>query len=164
MAYLIDGNNFLGHISKTAPYHSDRNQLVKGLLKLIRIRKKRIRLVFDGPPDPGLADFDDFRGKPLGISYPPPGSTADDVIRLILDKHPDKRTLTVVSSDKEVLDYARSKGAKRQTCPQFQRTFRAAIRDFNTLREEEKEAVTLSPLELNQWMDVFESRKKTDDG
>lgn len=164
MAYLIDGNNFLGYASKTGLYHSGRNQLVQGLLKLIRIRHARVRLVFDGPPDPGLAEFDDFHGKPLSISYPPPGSTADDVIQLILDKHTDRRTLTVVSSDKEVLDYARSKGAKMQTCPQFQRTFRAAIRDFNKLRAEEKEAVTLSPLELNQWMDVFESREKKDDG
>ena len=160
MAYLIDGNNYLGYISKTGSHTSGKGQLVEALLKLIHVRRTRVLLVFDGPPDPELAEFDDFHGRPLSISYPPQGGTADDVIQKILDHHPGGRTLTVVSSDREVLDYARSKGARRKTCPQFQRLLRSALRDFQKRREEEKDDQSLTPLELNHWMNLFDSREK----
>jgi predicted RNA-binding protein with PIN domain len=160
LAYLIDGNNFLGFVSESDFFSGGKSRLIGRLRRLIRVRRTRVHLVFDGPPDSTLADFDDFHGRPLRIYYPPFGLTADDVICKILDKHSDRRTLTVVSSDREIKDYARSRGAKLQTCAQFNRTLKEADRKFHDLRAGEKEEATLSALEMNQWMDLFDSHDK----
>ena len=127
---------------------------------MIRVRGSRVHLVFDGPPDPALLEFDEYHGRPLRIFYPPLGSTADDVIQRILDRHSDRRTLTVVSSDREIKDYAKNRGAKVQTCAQFKRTLQAVGRKYHELKAGEKEPVKLSALEITQWMDLFDSHDK----
>lgn len=160
MAYLIDGNNFIGSVSRTDPSSGGKEHLVTTLLRLIRVRRSRVLLVFDGPPDPSLSDFDEFRGERLRIFYPPPGSTADDIIQRLVDGHTDRRTLTVVSSDREIKDYARNQGAKVLTCLQFNRTLKEAQRLFREQKADEKEEASLSSLELKHWMALFESHEK----
>jgi len=160
LAYLIDGNNFLGFASDSDSSSRKKSSLISRLLQLIRVRGSRVHLVFDGPPDPSLSNFDEFHGRRLRVFYPPLGQTADDVILRILDKHSDRRTLTVVSSDREIKDNARNRGAKVQTCAQFNRTLREAGRLFLELDAEEKKTVKLSSLEVTQWMDLFDSNDK----
>ena len=155
MAFLIDGNNFLGYAAEIGFFPGGRGQLLSWLQKLGFISKSRILLVFDGPPDPSLAQFDYIHEKSVRIYYPPPGETADDVLKEKIDRHPDPRSLTVVSSDREIRDHAKSRGAKTRNCPQFFKELKAASRQFNELRSEEKEEVNLSPLDLDLWMDVF---------
>lgn len=147
-------------MSESDPLQGGKIRLIGRLLQLFRVRRSKIHLVFDGPPDPSLAEFDNHRLGPLRISYPPSGSTADDVILRFLDNHTDLRALTVVSSDREIKDYAKNLGAKVQTCSQFNRTLKETGRLFNKIKADEKEETTLSPLELNQWMDLFNSHDK----
>ena len=56
MAYLIDGNNLLGHLFPGAHRDPDnRLKLVRRLIAFQRFTRSRVILVFDGPPS---ADVD----------------------------------------------------------------------------------------------------------
>jgi hypothetical protein len=56
MAYLIDGNNFIGHTSRYE--HRDprsKRELTAKLWIFHKMKRTKIFLVFDGPPDPNIS-------------------------------------------------------------------------------------------------------------
>jgi len=160
LAFLIDGNNYLCYAAEADFLPGGRKQLLGRLQKLCAIRKSRVLLVFDGAPDPELSAFDYIHEKSVRVYYPPPGETADEVLREKIDRHPDPRSLTVVSSDREIRDHAKSGGAKSWTSPQFHKELKAVVKQYHDNLADEKEDVSLSPLELDQWLDVFDSTGK----
>jgi predicted RNA-binding protein with PIN domain len=121
MAYLIDGNNFIGH---TSPYEMrdprSKYSLVAKLLIFNKIQRVKFILVFDGPPDPEIAD-QNFPDRSLTVLYPDRGKNADGIIKDILSKRARERRFYVVSSDREIKDCARKNGIKPMSCEEFQK-------------------------------------------
>jgi predicted RNA-binding protein with PIN domain len=153
--YLIDGNNLIGH---TSP-HELRDPLSKRILisklQIFRqINRAKITVVFDGSPDPEMhrAGFDE---KSFSVVFPPFGQKADIVITEIIASQDDVRRFFVVSSDREIKDSARKKGAKVITCEDFDRRLKKALKKYKKMCEMKKENVSLSPLEVNHWSDIF---------
>ena len=109
LPYLIDGNNLLGSWGGPAVPGDGRVEVVRRVVEFCRASGARATLVFDGAPfRPELG------GQHLGgvaIRFPPAGSDADSVIRELIDQAPRPGELTVVSSDKAVYSYARTRGA-----------------------------------------------------
>jgi len=107
MAYLlIDGYNLIGI------YHRDPEEARKGLIRQLaeyrRRRGHRITLVFDGQG--GRAPVETIR-KELGIEiiFTRISRKADDLIKEIVRK--ERSGVIVISSDREVADYAWGHGA-----------------------------------------------------
>jgi predicted RNA-binding protein with PIN domain len=159
MAYLIDGNNFIGHIS---PYElrdpRSKYSLVAKLLIFNKIIKAKIILVFDGPPDPKIID-QNFLGDSLTVLYPDRGHKADEIIKDILSKRARERRFFVVSSDREIKDYARNNGIKPLSCEDFNKELRAVLKENKELKEMEKETHPPSPLEIDYWVDIFKKKR-----
>jgi len=157
MAYLIDGNNLLGHLY--AGFHRDpahRSALVGKLRAFQRHSRTRVILVFDGVapsdfPDPGKDKF--------AILFPPPGESADSVIVDYIEKHHDRRNLFVVSSDREIRAIAREAGATSLRCDEFHRDLKKVLRASREAREMDKAEETATALEIKLWSDAF-ARKK----
>jgi len=108
--YLIDGNNLLGSWGGPAVPGDGRMEVVRRVAAFCRARGARAVLVFDGAPF-----RPDVEGQQLGavsLRFPPPGRDADSVIRAIVDgaKHPAE--LVVVTSDRPLYSYARTRGAQ----------------------------------------------------
>jgi predicted DNA-binding protein (UPF0278 family) len=61
----------------------------------------------------------------------------------------------VVSSDREIKNFARSKGAKSLDNREFNRQLKKALKEYRKLRADEKNASLPSPLEVSFWMDIF---------
>jgi predicted RNA-binding protein with PIN domain len=109
LPYIIDGNNLLGSWGGPAVPGDGRVEVLRRVAAFCRDRGARVTLVFDGAPfRPELG------GQELGrvsVRFPDPGSDADAVIRGLIDGAARPAELTVVSSDKAVYSYARTRGA-----------------------------------------------------
>ncbi len=110
MPYLIDGNNLLGSWGGPAVAGDGRHEVVRRVSAFCRAKGARAIIVFDGAPfRPEAAE------QQLGavtIRFPGQGRDADSLIRKIVDAAARPAELVVVSSDKPVYSYARTRGAR----------------------------------------------------
>ncbi len=158
MAYLIDGNNLLGHIY--AGYHRDpanRSALVGKLRAFQQQTRTRVILVFDGPEP---RDFADPGKDKFAVLFPPPGASADSLIVDYIERRPNRRNLFVVSSDREIRAIAREAGATSLRCEEFHREMKAALRDRREAREMDKNEKAASALDISLWTEAFARKKK----
>ncbi len=159
MAYLIDGSNFIGYLS---PSHlkdpKTKYNLVSRLFVFQRTKKTRVLLVFDGTADLNLIGKK-FQKKSFSVIFPPPDQNADGVIKEIILKQTDVRRFFVVSSDREIQNFARSKGAKFMNCKEFNKELKTALKEHKKSQELEKAVTPPSPLEINQWLNIFKTKK-----
>jgi predicted RNA-binding protein with PIN domain len=109
MPYVIDGNNLLGSWGGPAIRGDGRLEVVRRVAEFCRARGARAVLVFDGAP---------FRtelgGQDLGrvsIRFAAPGGDADSVIRGIVERAARPAEVLVVTSDRALYSYARTRGA-----------------------------------------------------
>ena len=160
MAYLIDGNNLTGYLF--APFLLDpasRKQVLELLLIFQRIKRTRLTLVFDGPPQPELEKI--VKGHPkFEIIFPSPGEKADEVIIQILRQRTNKRNFWVVSSDREIRQQARQLGFKSLTSAEFAQELKKASQRHQRHLEYQKNVHLPSPLEIKHWTELFDKKSK----
>jgi predicted RNA-binding protein with PIN domain len=108
--YLIDGNNLLGSWGGPALPDDGRLEVVRRVAAFCRSKGARAILVFDGAPF--RPDVEDQQLGAVTIRFPGPGRDADSLIREIVDAAARPAELVVVSSDKPVYSYARTRGAR----------------------------------------------------
>ena len=120
MSYLVDGNNVMG---QRVGWHRDktgaRRRLLEELARFVRAGGVSVRVVFDGAPDDHFPDGASFMG--VGVFYAERGSNADERIKRMVDASRERRTLIVVTSDRELAGYVRQSGAKVQRAGDFRR-------------------------------------------
>jgi len=111
--YLIDGNNLLGSWGGPAvrgPGGDGRLEVVRRVAEFARARSARVTLVFDGAPF-----RPDGQSQSLGrvtLRFPGAGADADSVIREIVDRSRSPGDWIVVTSDKALYSYVRTRGAR----------------------------------------------------
>ncbi len=159
MAYLIDGNNFIGYSSPSnIKDPKAKYRLVSKLLIFQRLKKTRVLLVFDGIADLNLVG-EAFQKKKFSVIFPPLGGNADETIKEIISKQTDLRRFFVVSSDREIKRFAKSKRATPLSSKEFSRELQTALKEHRKSLEIEKKVTSLSPLEINQWLNIFKDEK-----
>jgi predicted RNA-binding protein with PIN domain len=115
-------------------------------------------LVFDGPPDPKISE-QKFPEKSLTIIYPDMEESADSVIKDIIDQREIMKKFCVVSSDREIKDYARQMGAKSLTCEEFNKKLKSVLKEHKKLKELEKSVDFPTPLEVDHWIDILSTKE-----
>lgn len=110
MPYLIDGNNLLGSWGGPAVPGDGRQEVVRRVAAFCRAQGARAILVFDGAPF--RPELESQQLGAVTIRFPAPGRDADSLIREIVDAAARPAELVVVSSDKPVYSYARTRGAR----------------------------------------------------
>jgi len=159
VAYLIDGNNLIGYISPSnLKKPESKRDLAYQLLIFQKFKKTKIFLVFDGPLDLELP-LEDFQKKSLSIFYPNFGQDADYIIKKIIDQQTDLRRFYVVSSDRDIKNYARRQGAISLSSAEFSKQLKKVLKRHKKSQEMKKDVANLSPLEISYWLKIF-SRKK----
>lgn len=155
MPYLIDGSNLIGHIPTLELRDpKSKHRLVAQLLAFQVIKKTKIFLVFDGPPDHDLLEKNPHRSD-FAILWPNQEESADTLISQWVQKQTDLRHFYVVSSDREIKTFARESGAKILDCKEFHKLLKTALKEYKESQAMEKEDITLSPLELDHWLEIF---------
>ena len=110
MPYLIDGNNLLGALGGPATPGDGRREVVRRVCEFCRAKGASATVVFDGAPfRPELGPGQDF-GR-VSLRFPAPDCDADSVIREIIDGAARPADILLVSSDKALYSYARTRGA-----------------------------------------------------
>ena len=160
MAYLIDGNNLIGYIwpSRLRDPKS-KHILISQLLIFKRLKKTKIYLVFDGHPCLDM-EIDKLQKKSLSVIFPALlEENADQTIKRIIEKQTDLRRFFVVSSDREIRRFTKAKGAKSLNSREFHRLLKTSLKEYRKSLETKKEEITLSPLEIDHWSEIFKGKK-----
>ncbi len=159
MPYLIDGNNLMGHLpSLEIRSPESRHALIGRLIVFQKVKKTRVMVVFDGPPASDTTQ-EDFKGPPFYVFYPDFNQDADEIIKKIISKETDLRQLSVVSSDREIKRFAKSKGARSINCEEFNKLLKKTHKKYKKMKELEKNVEPPSPLEVKFWAKIFERKK-----
>ena len=124
MPYLIDGNNLLGSWGGPAVPGDGRVEVLRRVAEFCRRKGARAVLVFDGAPfrpDLGAQEL-----GAVSLRFPPVGRDADSLIRDLVDAAPHPGELVVVTSDKPLYSYARTRGAQVLRAHEWNALARAA--------------------------------------
>ena len=138
MPRVIDGDNLLGTWPGRSRSDADKRALVREVDLLMRREKRRVVVVFDGSPPPGVSYGRDvlFSGK---------GRKADAVILELLRGESDKRGWTVVTNDRSLADQCRYAGAHVEATRAFRERL---VRDTAGEKPD-------APGDLDYWLGQF---------
>ncbi len=152
MPYLIDGHNLIAcmpDIDLDDP--NDEALLVTKLRGFVAMHGKKCTVVFDGGIPGGYSTMSNKAVKVIFASAF--RSNADNLIKERIRKIPDARNWTIVSSDNEVLDFARRYKMQAQTSVQFVQTIKRKPRIQDSRGESAHVQVTKD--EVDEWLDIF---------
>jgi predicted RNA-binding protein with PIN domain len=125
---LVDGDNLLGTWRGRKRSDAERQRLAVELARYASREGKRLLIVFDGKPAPGM-HFG------AGVSFSGPGRKADDAILERLRAETDRRGWTVVTSDRSLGDQCRWLGSRVERCDRFRPRLTGATVDEKPERE-----------------------------
>jgi predicted RNA-binding protein with PIN domain len=162
MPYLVDGNNVM---AQRVGWHRDkrgaRRALLDALARFALLKRARVMVVFDGAPEEHFPDGASYRG--VRVFYAERGSDADERIKRMVEAARERRTLTVVTSDRALSDYVRRLGAPVLRAGEFRRRMEDASVE-TVPRTKESEALTgVAAEEVDGWMRYFGVAHEDDD-
>ncbi len=165
MVLLIDGFNLMYKFPdlEEKMLRGDLNDARAGLLDRLRefqkIKKARIRVVFDGKKNPSHNVRTEKVGK-IDVYYSLDYS-ADFLIKEFIKKDPNPKMSTVVTSDKDILFYVNRFKAKTMTSEKFADFATKTIEEHYTeVLPEKEDDPDVSDEEISFWERLF-SRKKS---
>jgi predicted RNA-binding protein with PIN domain len=149
--YIIDGYNLIHAIPSLKKLLvrdaiQAREQLIDHVARLTHRKKFRGTIVFDGVRPDG--DFTASRA-PIHVVYAAP-LTADDKIKALIEHAPNRAWLVIISSDHEILNFARVCACTTHTSKYFANM----LFDTDTAGEE-KEQSSLSKTQVDEWLRLF---------
>jgi predicted RNA-binding protein with PIN domain len=116
--YLVDGDNLIGAWGGPRRGDDRRAEVVRHLHTACEGQDSTCVVVFD----PGATAPEETTRVRVRVASL--GETADDIIRSFVDAALDTGALTVVTSDKPVYSYARTRGARVLRTHEWMRAFR----------------------------------------
>lgn len=164
MAILIDGFNLIYKFPdfEELMYQDRLNDARKGLLNRLKeyqkIKKEHIRVIFDGKKNPSLNVKSEKDGT-IDVYYSLDFS-ADFLIKQFIKKDPNPKMSTVVTSDKDIINYVSRFKAKVLTSEKFAEIITKTIEElFQSRLPEKDEYPEVTEEEISFWEKIFSSRK-----
>ena len=135
--------------------NDSREKLVTLVKKFQRRKNSKVIVVFDGEPESFLQEKNP--SEKIIVKYPEFGHSADDEIKKILEGYTYFRDVTVITSDRELKDFARNKGAKIINSIEFYYELKRSFRVSGEIEMKQKRIDTkLSEGEIDHWLKIFE--------
>ena len=101
---IVDGNNLVGRLGG-----GSREALVSELADVARAKRKRLTVVFDGPPPAGRPKVQQLGD--VTVVYAAPRTADEEIVRRIREAR-DPRGVTVVTDDRALLSAVQGAGAR----------------------------------------------------
>jgi predicted RNA-binding protein with PIN domain len=156
--YLIDGNNLLGSWGGVPPGDAGRLEVLRRVAAFCRQRRVRATIAFDGGPLRG-----DWPAQELGlvsVRVPAAGQDADAVIRQLIDGAARPREWIVVTSDRALYSYAKTRGAAVLRAHEWNAEARRPRADER--REDDGEKPSRET-DVDGWLERFERDRRDED-
>ena len=135
MPYLIDGHNLIASLPDIRlDDPDDEAKLVYKLKSFVAGGGKKCSVVFDGGIPGGQSAMSNNAVKVTFAAAE--RSNADSIIKRRIRRARDAKYWIVVTSDHEVLNFARSRGLRTMTASEFARLLRSSGEDQRDLGEE----------------------------
>ena len=131
-----------------------RENLLTDLIAYRGDKNIRIQVIFDGQRHPQQRSGKKFPGISCRFSRAP--ESADDVIKKIINKTENPRSITLVTSDLRLADALRSRQVKHQTVEAFYAQFQP--RKNRQPRAERKDRI-ISRAEVDEWLALFKKSR-----
>ncbi len=154
MSIIVDGYNYIGRSQELKLDDSAATDKVIYLMGQYCGRvKKTLTLVFDGNYYVHLANRKRRYGRVMVI-YTSPIYTADHAIKKMVKNqgHRRRKSMLVVSSDGEILDYAKSHGAKVSKSEDFEAL---VYQELNRKKGIDRVNVQVTDEEVQEWLKIF---------
>lgn len=165
MALLIDGFNLIYKFPDLEEkmlrgmLDDARAGLLDRLKEFQKLKKSRIRIVFDGKKSPSGKTRSERIGT-IDVYYSLDYS-ADFLIKEFIKKDPNPKMTTVVTSDKDILFYVNRFSAKTMTSEKFADFVVKTIEEYYEEKVPEKEDnPTLTEDEISFWERIFSKKGK----
>ena len=144
---IIDGYNLIrqSHALSAVEHESleaGRDALIESLIAYRKMRPHPITVVFDGAEADATLQGQKRRRAGIDILFSHKGELADTVIKRLASQ--ETQRAVIVSSDKEIADYAEQQGAAVIGVAEFEEKMKAAIRSTSA-------AMPLDPDESTGW-------------
>jgi len=144
VAEIVDGNNLKGRLAE-----GSREGLVAELADLARSKRKRLTVVFDGPPPSGRAKVQQLGD--VTVVFAAPRSADEEIVRRIREAR-DPRGVTVVTDDRALALAIQGAGARTIGIESFRGDATARVARARTAAEETKVAApNVSARDWTQW-------------
>lgn len=141
VADLIDGNNLLGQKGIS------RETLVKELAELSRAKRRRLTVVFDGPPEHGRPKVQQLGD--VTVVYAAPRSADEEIVRRVREAR-DPRGVTVVTDDRVLSESVDAAGGRTLAVVAFRQTGAQRL-TAKAARDEEKRDPGGSATDWARW-------------
>jgi len=162
MPYLVDGNNVM---AQRVGWHRDkrgaRRALLERLARFAQAKDVRVAVVFDGAPEQHFPEGSSFRG--VRVHYGERGSNADERIKQLAEETRERRTLTVVTSDRALASYVRRLGVQVLRSGEFRRRIDDAVTETDTRAKAIEAQTGVAAEEVDGWMRYFGVAPDDDD-
>jgi predicted RNA-binding protein with PIN domain len=154
--YIIDGYNLIHKIPKfknaiEQSLEYSRNLLISFLKMHQSSKRVNITLVFDGD-NVGYTEVPTQSTKRLKIIYSNSPEKADPLIKRLILKVKNKKSLTLISADNDLINFCKTHGASVLSPEKF---FYQANEHPKQDPIDQKYNHQLSPNELDEWLKIF---------
>ncbi len=150
--FILDGYNAIHAIpalKKTLAHdaHSARELFIHAVARLTHHRKFRCTIVFDGSAPADATKQSPHAPVHVLYSFP---QTADSKIKQMIEQSKIRSLLVIISSDREILNFARVCSCQTYTSKHF-----ANLLSQSDDSAAEKTDTQLSPSQVNEWLKIF---------
>lgn len=159
--YLIDGYNLIHLVSELSRFLDDglepaRNRLIHLLYSYAMTHRVAITVVFDGN-EVGYMEAPVPANPRFRILYSHPPEKADPIIKRLIDKAKNRRSIILITADNELTRYGRSSGTQILSPRAF---YDRICQPANQQQMEQKFNSELSEAELADWLKLFRAQDK----
>ncbi|MGE3375183.1 MAG: NYN domain-containing protein [Vicinamibacteria bacterium] len=161
----MDGNNLLGSWGGPKAHPDGRGEVVRRVAAFCRARGAQATIVFDGAPL--RHDLEAQELGPVRLRVPKRGQDADSVIREIVETSARPSELIVVTSDKALYSYVKTRGARAMQAFEWNREERGAAFCVPAARRRARHVPSEKPdreKDVAGWLAVFGDAGAADEG
>jgi predicted RNA-binding protein with PIN domain len=157
MSILVDGYNYIGRSEELRlDDPKARDKVIYLMGQYCARAKKSLTIVFDGNHFVHHVNRKRRYGR-VTVIYTSPIYTADDAIKKMVRKQPprQRKSMLVVTSDADILEYAKGHGTEVAKSEDFERT---VYETLDAPKKIDRVNVRLSEAEVQEWLELFGHR------
>lgn len=158
MPLLIDGHNLIGRLPDLDLDDPDDEAKLVARLRTYSARTgKKLTVVFDHGLPGGQSH--ELSGGGVNVVFASPGHTADGILRERIRRSRNPRGMTVVTSDRQVIATAQTRGTRVMRAEKFAARLNASPTSHTEVEPEKN--IQLSSEEVEEWLAMFgETRRE----